>query len=81
MIRHTCDNRKCINPDHLVAGTQGQNLCDRKDHGHRYRKLTQVDADNIKAGWAQRCTMTALAKWYNVSIAMVSHILHGRQWA
>ena len=27
-ILHRCDNRKCVNPDHLTAGTQSQNIKD-----------------------------------------------------
>jgi len=28
VIRHKCDNRKCINPDHLEIGTQQENIID-----------------------------------------------------
>lgn len=28
IVLHTCDNRKCINPDHLKGGTQSENLRD-----------------------------------------------------
>lgn len=37
IIRHTCDNPICVNPDHLVVGTQKQNVGDaieRKRHVH-----------------------------------------------
>jgi len=27
-VMHTCNNRKCINPDHLKAGTHIQNMAD-----------------------------------------------------
>jgi hypothetical protein len=49
VVLHSCDNRKCINPDHLSLGTQQQNIRDclakgrqasqRKTHcprGHAY---------------------------------------------
>ncbi|WP_089946011.1 HNH endonuclease [Litoreibacter albidus] len=31
VVRHRCNNRRCINPDHLVAGTQLENIEDDRD--------------------------------------------------
>lgn len=36
-VRHTCDNRCCINPDHLILGTHQENMQDAVDRG-RIRK-------------------------------------------
>lgn len=36
IIRHTCDNPSCVNPDHLLAGTQKQNA---EDRAYRNRDL------------------------------------------
>lgn len=33
VIRHTCDNRSCVNPKHLRLGTQGDNVQDQIDRG------------------------------------------------
>ena len=33
MIRHKCDNRRCINPDHLETGTAIDNVHDRMKRG------------------------------------------------
>lgn len=31
VVRHRCNNRLCINPDHLELGSRGDNLQDERD--------------------------------------------------
>ena len=80
VIRHCCDNRKCINPEHLIAGTQSENMHDRKRPGKKYMKLTREQAATILLRLFIGEGGSALAREYGVSAQMVSHIKHGRQW-
>ena len=59
VVMHTCDNRKCINPEHLVVGTQADNLKDMVSKGRQklvvrfgednpYAKLTDEDVAFIR---------------------------------
>jgi predicted glycosyltransferase involved in capsule biosynthesis len=48
-VMHTCDNRMCINPTHLKAGTLAQNNLDMTIKGrNRGRVLTPQEVAKIR---------------------------------
>jgi len=43
VVMHTCDNPACINPDHLRAGTQLENIQDRVKKSRSQSKLSEKE--------------------------------------
>lgn len=43
VVRHTCDNTKCINPEHLLSGTPADNMRDRDTRLRHGRTLLTHD--------------------------------------
>ena len=41
VVMHTCDNRKCINPKHLIGGTQKENINDAMNKGRMFVQTKQ----------------------------------------
>lgn len=48
VVRHKCDNRKCINPDHLLPGTPLDNIKDMDDRDRRYKLMTKEQVACVK---------------------------------
>jgi len=54
VIMHSCDNKLCVKPDHLVAGTHQQNIADawtrnrRLIDGHVRQKTISAPRDLVK---------------------------------
>ena len=82
-VLHRCDNRKCINPEHLFAGTRQDNMKDMVANGRKppsRPKLSKEQVKTILAQLADGATNKDLANEYGVHQSTVSHIRHGRVW-
>ena len=83
-ILHKCDNRKCVNPEHLFTGTFQDNMDDmvrkkRQASGNRSgrRKISSDLARKIRDSVG---TQAAIAANFGVSQCTVSMIRSGRIW-
>lgn len=46
VVRHTCNNKECINPDHLTLGTYSQNAIDSIDDERNF--ITEEIANKVR---------------------------------
>jgi DNA-binding transcriptional regulator YiaG len=88
---HRCDEPRCANPLHIFLGTQGDNLRDahRKGHlagsihrsgeRHRFAKLTDAQADELRRLRALGLSQPALARRFGINQSTVSRIVAGRR--
>ena len=89
-VLHRCDNRGCVNPDHLFLGTHADNMADMDAKGRRVRKGPEgirarsaiLDDDRVRAIRLLAGTMSqgAIGRRFGVDSATVNHILRGRTW-
>ena len=85
VVRHTCDNRLCINPGHLLIGTNVDNMRDMVKRGRTVKgskngrsKLTEKEVLEIRNNITNDNIM--LCKKYNVDRHTISDIKLKRSW-
>lgn len=91
-ILHRCDNRACVNPDHLRAGTHADNMADMKER-QRYKlppktarargernQNAKLSVEAVRDILSSELTKAALAEKYGVDKRTVQSVRARKSW-
>ena len=85
-ICHSCDNRKCVNPDHLFVGTHNDNMKDMVIKGRSAKTVGEMNGfhklktESIETIRNDRRPQHIIAKDYGVCQTTISLIKRGKRW-
>jgi len=88
VVRHKCDNPKCINIDHLEIGTHQDNVNDKMQRDRHYavkgiehgqHKLTDAQVLGIRAKH-NIVKKRILAEQYGVTVRTIQDIQYRKSW-
>lgn len=86
VVRHTCDNPRCINPSHLISGTLADNNRDRAERGRSAKRVPSKQRLNleqckfIQEHYVPRHPefgMVKLANRFGVDSAVINKVVKG----
>lgn len=87
MVLHTCDNPRCVNPDHLVLGTHRDNVLHMKERNrflvgeqNGNSKITSDDARKIIKELLGGGKVRAVARQFGHSRNLVKAISNKMTW-
>lgn len=91
-VCHKCDNPECCNPEHLIAGTQSENIQDMVNK-NRQRKNYDINGENNPAAKLtakqvleirnlaqQKIKRKTIAQTFGVSLALIEKIISRSVW-
>ena len=81
MVLHQCDNRLCVNPDHLSVGTHKQNMKEMAERGRGSNQYSKLSVDDV-AYVRETClpSLTEAANRLDVPVYVLCDLLAGRTY-
>lgn len=84
IVRHTCDNPSCVNPKHLVKGTEADNSIDCVKRNRHPKMILNEEAVKV-IKWMlkykyKKGLIKKLAELHKVNIKTISDINCNKRW-
>ena len=79
-IRHQCHNTKCVNPAHMLLGTNLDNARDKMLAGRCSSKLSVDNVKEIKRRYVAGESQRVIAADFDLHQADVSNIVNKKYW-
>ena len=80
VVRHTCDNPACCNPEHLIEGTQQQNVDDRSERSD-WQPTRKLTPEQVEYARSSHGTQLEVARELGVSQATISRLRLGANYS
>ena len=80
LLRHKCDNPRCVRVDHLEPGSQADNVHDAMDRGRREQSLTPDLVRRVRAVYESGQSLRAEAAVLGVNYSTAYQAATRRSW-
>lgn len=78
VVRHTCDNLLCLNPDHLIVGSPTDNMRDRQERGRTNNFLSRKTTEEIRELRDKGLSQSTVAEIVGCSQSHISKLELGK---
>jgi len=83
LVLHKCNNKRCVNPEHLYLGSKKSNMYDALSSGafSNRKVLSKEDRTEIKLLYAKGLSMREIAKIYLTNHPQISRVIKENEYA